>query len=113
MPPLRLTHFDLCPNLQTIVLDDISEISSGITEAVRSKTDNTVQRLSLRALHQASALQFWSRRTHRLCAPHSRHIIRTVFLVAQRLRCGEYDLPPEMWIAILMWMRRCDLWPRA
>jgi hypothetical protein len=58
---------------------------------------------------RAVDLQYWRVRTHQQCSAPHRRWVRTVLLVANRLRGGTLSLPREMWYAILESIRRWEL----
>lgn len=64
------------------------------------------------ALHRASMLRYWSRKTHGLCSPARRLWVLAVLLMAVRLsHRHNLHLPDEMWIEILSLIPRWKLGP--
>lgn len=94
-----------CQSLQYVVAPSLLKEIEGDLPQGRLVDDTPATNL------HALRLQFWSRPTHRLCAPARKQWVLLVMLCAMRLSRYGLHMPSEMWVAIVGFIRRSNLVP--
>lgn len=104
--------FDGCPSLVCILLPSPLPASTELRDrfcGVPALRINGILGDSPGNRQRAVGIEYWRRRSHGQCDKASRDWVRTVLLVAHRVRRHGLHLPTEMWVAILEEIRRSEL----
>eukprot|EP00035_Acanthoeca_spectabilis_P012799 m.232535 g.232535 ORF g.232535 m.232535 type:complete len:1377 (-) comp15716_c1_seq5:2029-6159(-) len=97
-----LSMFVGCSRLQYVVTSD-SVVAFDNGKPILPPDDTPATRC------RAELLRYWTRQTHRLCAPERRAWVVYVMMASRRLQSAGHYVPEEVMILILEFMLRTDL----